>query len=92
MLALTPERVIIHDGFDLAFASDYAPRHRPGGVAISVAPSVVYHTGLNGLHVRDRDLNCEYPGDVGSVTVQCPRVPLATHAALASALDELRDV
>jgi hypothetical protein len=35
-----------------------------------VAPSVVYHTGLNGLHVRDLDLNCEYPGDVSSVTVQ----------------------
>lgn len=70
MLAVTPERDIIRDGFDLAFASHYAPRHRPGAVAVSVAPSVVYHTGLNGLHVRDRDLNCEYPGDVSSVTVQ----------------------
>jgi hypothetical protein len=70
MLAVTPERVIVRDGFDLAFAWRYAPRHRPGAVAVSVAPSVVYHTGLNGLHVRDLDLNCEYPGDVSSVTVQ----------------------
>ena len=70
MLAVTPEQVIIEDGFDLAFAWHYAPSHRPGAVAVSVAPSVVYHTGLNGLHVRDRDLNCEYPGDVSSVTVQ----------------------
>ena len=70
MLAVIPERVVIREGFDLAFAWKYAPRHRPGAVAVSVAPSVVYHTGLNGLHVRDRDLNCEYPGDVSSVTVQ----------------------
>jgi hypothetical protein len=70
MLAVTPEQVIIEDGFDLAFAWHYAPSHRPGAVAVSVAPSVVYHTGLNGLHVRDRNLNCEYPGDVSSVTVQ----------------------
>jgi hypothetical protein len=70
MLAVTSERVAIRDGFDLAFAWHYAPRHRPGAVAVSVAPSVVYHTGLNGLHVRDRDLNCEYPGDVSSVIVQ----------------------
>jgi len=70
MLVLTPERFVIRDGFDLAFAWHYAPRHRPGAVALSVAPSVVYHTGLNGLHVRDRDLNCEYSGDVSSVIVQ----------------------
>jgi len=70
MLAVTPERVVLEDGFDLAFAWHYAPRHRPGAVAVSVAPSVVYHTGLNGLHVRNRDLNCEYLGDVSSVTVQ----------------------
>jgi hypothetical protein len=70
MLAVTPERVAIRDGFDLAFAWHYAPRHRPGAVAVSVAPSVVYHTGLNGLHVRNRDLNCEYPGDLSSVVVQ----------------------
>jgi hypothetical protein len=70
MLAVTPERLAIRDGFDLTFAWQYAPHHRPGAVAVSVAPSVVYHTGLNGLHVRGRDLNCEYPGDVSSVTVQ----------------------
>jgi hypothetical protein len=70
MLAVTPERVVITDGFDLAFAWHYARRHRAGAVAVSVAPSVVYHTGLNGLHVRDRDLNCEYLGDVSSVIVQ----------------------
>jgi hypothetical protein len=70
MLAVTPERLAIRDGFDLAFAWHYAPRHRRGAVAVSVAPSVAYHTGLHGLHVRGRDLNCEYPGDVSSVTVQ----------------------
>lgn len=70
LLAVTPERVTIRDGFDLTFAWHYAPRHRPGAVAVSVAPSVVYHTGLNGLHVRNRDLNCEYQGDVSSVIVQ----------------------
>jgi hypothetical protein len=70
MFAVTPESVAIRDGFDLAFAWHYAPRHRPGAVAVSVAPSVVYHTGLNGLHVRNRDLNCEYSGDVSSVIVQ----------------------
>jgi hypothetical protein len=70
MLVVTPEPVAIRDGFDLAFAWHYAPRHRPGAVAVSVTPSVVYHTGLNGLHVRNRDLNCEYPGDVSSVIVQ----------------------
>jgi hypothetical protein len=70
MLAVTPQRLAIHDGFDLTFAWHYAPRHRPGAVAVSVAPSVVYHTGLHGLHVRGRDLNCEYDGDVSSVTVQ----------------------
>jgi hypothetical protein len=70
MLAVTPEPLVIRDGFDLAFAWHYAPRHRPGAVAVSVAPSVVYHTGLNGLHVRNRDLNCEYQGDVSSVIVQ----------------------
>jgi hypothetical protein len=55
MLAVTPDRVSIRDGFDLAFAWRYAPRYRPSAVAVSVAPSVVYHTGLNGLHVRNRE-------------------------------------
>jgi hypothetical protein len=70
MLAVIPEQLVIHKGFDLTFAGDYAPRHRPGAVAVSVAPSVAYHTGLYGLHVRGWDLNCEYPGDISSVTVQ----------------------
>jgi hypothetical protein len=70
MLEVIPEQLAIREGFDLAFAWHFAPGHRPGAVAVSVAPSVAYHTGLHGLHVRGRDLNCEYAGDVSSVTVQ----------------------
>ncbi len=70
LLARTPESRIVRDGFDLAFAWDYAPRHRPGAVALCVTPSVAYHTGRNGLHVRDADLNCEYAGSLTGVTVQ----------------------
>jgi hypothetical protein len=61
---------VVRDGFDLAFAWYYAPRHRPGAVALAVTPSVVYHTGLNGLHVRNADLNCEYEGSLQDIVVQ----------------------
>jgi hypothetical protein len=68
-LTLIPESQAIRRGCDLAFAWDYAPVHRPGAVAVSVTPSVVYHTGQNGLHVRNVDLNCEYGGDTNNVFV-----------------------
>jgi hypothetical protein len=65
-----PTHVIIRDGFDLTFACQYGPLHRPGAVAISVYPSVVYHAGFNGMHVRNRDLNCEYEGSTDGIIVQ----------------------
>jgi hypothetical protein len=59
LLACMPESLILRDGFDLAFIWQYAPRRRPGAVAIGVSPSVAYHTGFNGVHVRGADLNRE---------------------------------
>jgi glycosyltransferase involved in cell wall biosynthesis len=65
-----PDWLVIRKGFDLAFAWHYAPLYRPGAVAVCVTPSVAYHTGRNGLHVRDADLNCEYGGPTHGVIVQ----------------------
>jgi hypothetical protein len=69
-LATTPEPIILRDGFDLAFTWWYAPRYRPGAVPVAVSPSAAYHTGLNGLHVRNVDLNCEYPRWNQDIVVQ----------------------
>jgi hypothetical protein len=66
----TPEWLVIRKGFDLAFEQDYARRHRPCAVAVCVTPSVVYHTGRNGLHVREADLNCEYVRPTDTIVVQ----------------------
>lgn len=65
-----PESLVMRKGFDLAFAQDYAPRDRPGAVGVCVTPSVVYHTGRNGLHVRGADLNCDYGGPTHTIVVQ----------------------
>ena len=70
LLARLPEPLIVRDGFDLAFVWQYAPRHRSGAVAISLTPSVAYHAGFNGVHVRNADLNCEYGGSLDDVVVQ----------------------
>ena len=69
LLMTIPERRIRANGFDLAFAHDYAPRYRPGAVPICVIPSAVFHTGRNGLNVRDTDVNCDYAGDTANITV-----------------------
>jgi hypothetical protein len=69
LLDVTPERDAIRKGWDLTLVWDYAPRYRPGAVAVTVSPSVVYHTGKNGVHVRDTDLNCEYAGPMHGIVV-----------------------
>jgi glycosyltransferase involved in cell wall biosynthesis len=66
----TAESLILRDGFDLAFVQVYAPAYRPAAAAVSVTPSAVYHTGFNGLHVRNLDLNCEYGGNTEGIVVQ----------------------
>lgn len=66
----TPERLILRDGFDNAFTWWYAPRHRPHARTVTVTPSVAYHAGFNGLHVRNLDLNCDYEGRLDDVVVQ----------------------
>lgn len=70
LLKTTPRERILREGFDLVFTWCYAPRHRPRAVAVAVTPSVVYHTGRNGLHVRDHDLNCEYGGATAGIVVR----------------------
>jgi hypothetical protein len=70
MLELIPESRILSDGFDVAFAEGYAPLARPGAVAICVTPSVAYHTGRSGLHVRGEDVNTDFAGSLHDVTVQ----------------------
>jgi len=70
LLAEVPESLILRDGFDLAFVWQYALQFRPTSVAIAVTPSVVYHTGFNGVHVRNADLNCDYAGSLEDVAVQ----------------------
>ena len=69
-LEVIPTRTVLERGFDLAFASEYAPRYRAGAVAVATAPSVVYHTGRNGLHVRGRDVNREFGGSTHGIEVQ----------------------
>lgn len=59
-LDLIPDQLIRDKGFDLAFAWDYAPQHRPGATAVCVMPSVALHAGRNGVNVRDRDINCDF--------------------------------
>jgi hypothetical protein len=70
MLELVPESRILSDGFDLAFVEGYAPLARPGAVAICVTPSVAYHAGRSGLHVRGEDVNTDFAGSLDGVTVQ----------------------
>ena len=70
LLAELPESLSLRDGFDLAFVWQYAPRCRPGAVPISLTPSVVYHTGFNGIHVRNADLNSDYAGSLEDIAVQ----------------------
>jgi hypothetical protein len=69
-LEVIPKQIVLDKGFDLAFAHEYAPRYRSGAVAVATAPSVVYHTGRNGLHVRGADLNCEFAGSTREIEVQ----------------------
>ena len=64
-VASTDEEVI-DKGFDLVFAWDYAPRYRPGAVAICVLPSLVYHAGRNGVNTRNADVNCDFVGELNS--------------------------
>jgi hypothetical protein len=66
----TAESVILREGFDLAFVHSYAPTYRRGAVSVSLTPSAVYHTGFNGLHVRNLDLNCDYGSSTEGIVVQ----------------------
>ncbi len=69
-LEVIPKQIVLDKGFDLAFAHEYAPCYRPGAVAVATAPSVVYHTGRNGLHVRGADLNYRFAGSTRGIEVQ----------------------
>jgi hypothetical protein len=70
LLSSGPDPQVVRQGFDLFFLWRFAPRARPGAVAVSVQPSVVYHTGLNGLHVRNVDVNLDYAGDPSGLLQQ----------------------
>ena len=70
LLTELPESLILREGFDLAFVWHYAPKFRPGAAPIALTPSAVYHTGFNGVHVRNADLNTDYAGPLDDVAVQ----------------------
>lgn len=65
-----PERLIVEDGFDCAFLHRYGPAHRPSAVCVTVIPSVAFHTGFNGMHVYNQNMNRNYTGSLDDVIVQ----------------------
>ena len=62
-----PLPYIINDGFDSCILWRWAPKFRPNGKSVTVKPSVVYHTGITGVHVRDMDLNRNFIGGVDGI-------------------------
>jgi hypothetical protein len=48
----------------------------PEAVPVCLTPSVVYHTGFNGVHVRNVDLNCDFAGSLGNaVSIPYDQLP-----------------
>ncbi len=62
--------IILAEGFDCAFLGRYANQYRPLAMTLSLVPSVVYHTGLTGVHTRGADYNVDYAGSLGGVVTK----------------------
>lgn len=63
-------RNVMMDGFDVHFMRLHWVRHRPGAKPMAVNPSVVFHTGLTGVHVIGRDINIDFCGPTNSIAME----------------------
>lgn len=63
-------RNVMMDGFDVHFMRLHWVRHRPLAVPMATNPSVVYHTGLTGVHVIGKDINVDFIGPRAGILVE----------------------
>ena len=63
-----PLPYIVNDGFDTSFLIRWAKKNRPEAKSVSIKPSVVYHTGLTGVHVRHLELNRNFIDGTDGIT------------------------
>ena len=63
-------RNVMMDGFDVHFMRLHWVKHRPRALPMAVCPSVVYHTGLTGVHVLNKDINADFCGDTKDIVVE----------------------
>lgn len=62
-----PLPYIINEGFDTCYLWRWGAKYKPGAVSVTIKPSVVYHTGMTGVHVQGTDLNRNFIGDVSAI-------------------------
>lgn len=67
-IATIPLPYIINDGFDTCFLHRWAKRYRPTAKSVSTKPSVVFHTGLTGVHSRV-EINRNFIGGIDGIIV-----------------------
>ena len=61
---------IMRDGFDVHFMRLHWVKHRPEAKPMAVQPSVVYHTGLTGVHVLGSDINVDFCEETEGILVE----------------------
>lgn len=64
-----PKNVML-DGFDVHFMRLHWVKHRAAARPYAVNPSVVYHTGITGVHVLNANINVDFSGDTSGVILE----------------------
>lgn len=66
-ISKVPIPYIVNDGYDTCFMYRWVNIYRPDSEFVSIKPSVVYHTGMNGVHISNLDVNRNFVGAVDDI-------------------------